>query len=58
VLFETENTIEVVPAYWVKSNTCAWPKKGVKKIIERRVLANKFEFNYFASRTLKKILVN
>lgn len=27
VVFENENTIEVVPAHWVKNNVCAWPKK-------------------------------
>eukprot|EP00102_Acyrthosiphon_pisum_P019468 XP_016656678.1 PREDICTED: uncharacterized protein LOC107882601 [Acyrthosiphon pisum] len=54
VEFENENTIEVVPAHWVKNNVCAWPKKDVKKNVERRVLSNKFDFNYFASRTLKK----
>ena len=54
VLFENENTVEVVPTHWVKNNVCAWPKKYVKKNVERRVLANKFDFNYFVSRTLKK----
>lgn len=54
ILFENENTIEVVPAHWVKNNACAWPKKDVKINFERRVLANKFDFDYFASRTLPK----
>jgi len=54
VLFKTENTIEVIPAHWVKNNICAWPKNDAKKNVERRVIANKFDFNYFASRTFKK----
>lgn len=54
VLFEEENTIEVVPAHWVKNYACAWPKKDVKNNVERRVIANKFDLKYFASRMLKK----
>lgn len=54
VCFDEENTVEAVPAHWIKKNLCAWPKKDIKKCLERRTIPNKFDFNYFPSRVLKK----
>lgn len=54
VSFDDENSVEAVPAHWVKNNLCAWPKKESKKHILHRTIPNKFDFNYFKSRVLKK----
>lgn len=54
VSFDQEDAVEAVPAHWYKKGLCAWPKKDTKKHIERRTIANKFDFNYFPSRILKK----
>lgn len=54
VEFIDEHTIEVVPAHWVKNKQCAWPKKNVKSNIERRTIPNIFDFDYYASRVIKK----
>lgn len=54
VVFDNENAVEAVPAHWMKNNFCAWPKKDTKKHILHRTIPNKFDFNYFKSRLLKK----
>jgi len=54
VSFDDEDAVEAVPAHWMKNNMCAWPKKDIKKHIQRRTIPNKFDFNYFKSRILKK----
>ncbi|CAI6370963.1 unnamed protein product [Macrosiphum euphorbiae] len=54
VSFDDEDAIQAVPAHWMKNNMCAWPKKDTKKHIQRRTIPNKFVFNYFKSRILKK----
>lgn len=54
VSFDDENTVEAVPAHWVKQNLCAWSKKDIKKCLERRTIPNKFDFIYFPARVLKK----
>lgn len=54
VCFNEENSVEAVPTHWYKNGQCAWPKKNIKKHIEHRNLANKFDFNYYPSRILKK----
>ncbi|XP_060879358.1 uncharacterized protein LOC132952838 [Metopolophium dirhodum] len=54
VSFDDEDAVEAVPAHWIKNNMCAWPKKDTKKHIQRRTIPNKFDFNYFKSRILKK----
>jgi hypothetical protein len=54
ISFDYENSVEAVPSHLMKNNMCAWPKKDVKKHIQRRTNPNKFDFNYFKSRILKK----
>lgn len=38
VFFDDENTVEAVPAHWIKNNLCARSKINTKKCIERRKL--------------------
>jgi len=57
VNFKVDNTVEVVPSYWIKKNGyCAWPKtlkmKELKKAVQNKVRPNKFDFNLFEARCL------
>ncbi|KAF0693336.1 Uncharacterized protein FWK35_00037077, partial [Aphis craccivora] len=56
VIFTEENTIEAIPSHWVRkdNNNWAWPKKNIKKHVERRTIPNSFDFNFHPSRFLKK----
>ncbi|KAF0749972.1 Uncharacterized protein FWK35_00025026 [Aphis craccivora] len=47
VHFTNENVVEAVPSHWVKKD----------KHIHHRSIINKFDFDYFPSRTLKKGIV-
>jgi len=59
VNFTEENTVEAIPSHWIqKDNTCAWPKKNVKKHVERRTIPNSFDFNFYPSRVMKKNIGN
>lgn len=54
VVFNKENTVEVVPTNWFKNGLCAWPKKDEKLKITRRIQPNDFDFEYYSARILKK----
>lgn len=54
VLFEKDNTVEAVPTHWFKNGLCAWPKKDERVKIKRRIQPNKFDFNFYSARILKK----
>lgn len=55
VLFKDDNLVDFVPSHWVKkNNTCAWPKKNIKKHKLQRTMPNPLDFDFFSSRTLKK----
>lgn len=58
VHFTNENAVEAVPSHWVKKNVCGWPKNNIKKHIKSRTILNKFDFDYFPSRMLKKGIGN
>lgn len=58
VHFTKENAVEAVPSHWVKKDVCAWPKTNVRKHINHRTMVNKYDFDYFHSRTLKKGIGN
>lgn len=55
VLFKSDNTVDAVPSHCVNTskNICAWPKKDVKKCLERRLQPNKIEYDFFPARILK-----
>lgn len=55
VSFDDENTVECVPNFWFKNNSCAWPNKNLKnykKAVEHRYNPNNFEYDYFKARLL------
>lgn len=54
VHFINENSVYAVPTSWFKNNTCAWPKRDVTRFLQRRVIPNKFDFNFLPARLLKK----
>lgn len=54
VVFEKENMVEVVPSFWFKNKSCAWPKINVSKSIRHRILTNKFDFTNVPARKLGK----
>lgn len=58
VHFSNENSVCAVPSSWMKKNKCAWPKKDVKRFLERRVMPNTFDFNFLSARLLKKGIGN
>lgn len=58
VHFEEENTVEAVPTNWFNKGLCAWPKKDIKTTINRRIQPNKFDFDFYSARILKKGIGN
>lgn len=58
VFFIKENTVDAVPSHWMKNNLCAWPKKHIKKCIERKLQPNDVDYDYFPARVLKKHISN
>lgn len=58
VHFTNENSVEAVPSHWVKKDVCGWPKKNIKKHMHHRTIVNKYDFDYFPSRILKKGIGN
>ncbi|CAI6371258.1 unnamed protein product [Macrosiphum euphorbiae] len=54
VEFFDDNSVEVVPAYWLNKNTCAWPKKNSKKFIQKRIKPNEIEFDFLKARKMGK----
>lgn len=58
VIFLKDNTVEAVPTHWIKNGVCAWPIKDERIKIKNRVLPNKFDFNFYSVRILKKNISN
>jgi len=54
VEFIDDRSVEVVPAYWLNKNKCAWPKKNSKKFIQKRVKPNEIDFDFLKARKLGK----
>lgn len=54
VEFIDDNSVEVVPSYWLNKNKCAWPKKNSKKFIQRKTKPNEIEFDFLQARKLGK----
>lgn len=55
VHFYDDNSVEVVPTYWIEDDEmCAWPKNNyhAAKLRDGKVKPNKFEFNYYRARVL------
>jgi len=40
VEFTTDNSMYVVPSFWLKQDECAWPTQNVSKFITRRKQPN------------------
>lgn len=43
-----------MPNSWYKNNMYAWPRRDVKRFIERIVIPKKIDFDFFPSRVLKR----
>jgi len=56
--FINDNTVEVVPSFWVHKTNCAWPKKNAAHFIKRRIPPNKFDFNYLPAKKMCNDLGN
>lgn len=54
ILFEKDNTVKAVPTNWYKNGLCAWPKKEERTKINHRIQPNKFDFDFYSARLLKK----
>lgn len=54
VHFKNDNSVNAVPSTWVKRDMCAWPKRDVKRFLERRIIPNDFDFDFYPARLLKK----
>lgn len=56
VLFETDNTVNVVPNFWYSNGICQWPKRNLKtdtkNIIKRRIKPDEVTFNSYKARPL------
>jgi len=59
VHFVEDNSVEVVPTYWVNGDNCAWPKNnyGASKLRDSRVKPNDFEFDYYRARVLSTNII-
>lgn len=55
VHFSSDNTVEVVPSFWVTKNKCAWPIKRAKLFIKQRMVPNEHDFTYLS---IKKKMCN
>ncbi|XP_022163431.1 uncharacterized protein LOC111028940 [Myzus persicae] len=54
VNIKNDNSVETVPSFWMKKDKCAWPKKNPTMFIKRRILPNKFDFEYLDARKIGK----
>lgn len=56
VVFETDNTVSVVPNFWYSNDICQWPKKNLrtdtKNMIKRRSKPDEVTFSSYEARTL------
>jgi len=62
VHFYGDNSVAAVPKFWfsINNGTCAWPKKphNPKKLIERRSIPNKMEYDFLEARILSSGIGN
>ncbi|CAI6354311.1 unnamed protein product [Macrosiphum euphorbiae] len=62
VLFETDNTVNVVPNFWYSNGICQWPKKNLrtdtKNMIKRRSKPDEVTFNSYKARPLLENIVS
>jgi len=64
VHFFADESVEAVPSFWVKGNTCAWPKNAIyaKKYIETKRMPNETDFKFLKARELcrgiSKLIIN
>ncbi|XP_060855382.1 uncharacterized protein LOC132933065 [Metopolophium dirhodum] len=56
VEFTTDNSMYVVPSFWLKQDECAWPTQNVSKFITRRKQPNEIEFIYLDAKQIGKAL--
>lgn len=58
VLFEIDNTVNVVPNFWYSNGMWQWPKKNhkidPKSLIKRRIKPDEVTFSSFKARPLLK----
>jgi len=54
VVFEAENSVEVVPSNWFEKDLCAWPKKNLRTYIDNQISPNEKCFRYLNARKLGK----
>lgn len=56
VVFEIDNTVNVVPNFWYSNGICQWPKKNLrtdtKNLIKRRSKPDEVTFNSYKARPL------
>lgn len=50
--FIDDNTVEVVPSFWVNKTSCAWPKRNAKKFIKDAIAPNEFDFDYLPAKRM------
>jgi len=54
VEFVDDESVEVVPNFWLKNNSCAWPKasKQAKKYAQKRIKPNMNDFIFYKSKQI------
>lgn len=54
VHFVDDDSVEVVPSYWVNGENCSWPKNNysASKLRDNRVKPNSLEFDSYRVRIL------
>ncbi|XP_025420827.1 uncharacterized protein LOC112690932 [Sipha flava] len=60
VEFCDDENVEVVSNFWLKNNSCAWPKasKQAKKYIQKRIKPNMNDFIFYKSRLIGNKVYN
>jgi len=56
VEFTVDNSLSVVPSFWLNQNECAWPTHNVSKFITRRKQPNEIEFIFLDAKQIGKTL--
>lgn len=56
VEFTADNSMYVVPSFWLKQDECAWPTQNVSKFITRRKQPNEIEFIFLDAKQIGKAL--
>lgn len=54
VEFCDDESVEVVPDFWLVNNSCAWPKasKQAKKFVQKRIYPDSKDFLFYKSRQI------